>query len=408
MGWLPKSVVCLRYYDYFRFRSDLTGGLILASHIFPAGIVIATASGVRPLYGIYCAAIAGFLASGLGDSKIRISAPSIVFVAVASSIVSREGVLGLSLSTLLAGIFLIFLATSGLGAAVPFIPRAIVVGFSTGIAALVVSGLLSDLLGVRSPISSNELRTIVTQHVAAISPHAAVMAIATLILIWACRKVSGLIPASLIAITMGAVLVKFHHLPVQTIGVSHGSALLLFHPFPAASLRLDLINGVLAQAFAIAILAAIQSLEAMGLAGSLTGERHNPKVELLVQGGANIACSMAGGLPASGVCAYTSANARGGAQTPIAGVLQAALLLVFLLPAAPFVQFIPLPVISAVLLSSVFDMDHWREMPQLVRLSRTDASAWFATSLLTIATDLSMAIAVGMLIGMFLCVQKRV
>src|SRR5260370_26184575 len=130
MGWLPKSVVCLRYYESFRLRSDLTAALILASQIFPAGIAIATASGARPLYGIYCAAIAGFLASVLGDSKIRISAPNIVFVAVASTIVSRQGAVALSLSTLLAGILLIFLATSGLGVAVPFIPRAIVVGFS--------------------------------------------------------------------------------------------------------------------------------------------------------------------------------------------------------------------------------------------------------------------------------------
>ncbi len=407
MDWLPKSVVCLRYYDSIRFRSDVTAALILASQIFPDGVAIATASGVRPLYGILCAAVSSFLVSGLGDSKIRISAPSIVFVTIASSIVSQEGALGLSLSTLLAGILLVFLAVSGLGAAVPFIPRAIVVGFSTGIAALVVVGLVPNLLGIRPPIPNDELRMSVSQHVLAISPNAALVGIATLILILACGKVSGLIPASLIAITMGAMLVKVLHLPVETIGASHGPALLLFQLLPAASLRLDRFGGVFTQAFAIALLAAVQSLEATGLASNLTGERHNPKVELLIQGGANVACSMVGGLPTSGVCAYTSANARGGAQTPIAGMLQVAFLLVPLLVVAPLVQFIPLPVVSAVLLSSIFGMEHWREIPRLVRLSHSDANAWFATSLLTIATNLSLAIAVGMFIGMFLCIQKR-
>src|SRR5713101_369698 len=396
MDWLPKSVVCLRYYDSIRFRSDVTAALILASQIFPDGVAIATASGVRPLYGILCAAVSSFLVSGLGDSKIRISAPSIVFVTIASSIVSQEGALGLSLSTLLAGILLVFLAVSGLGAAVPFIPRA-----------LVVVGLVPNLLGIRPPIPNDELRMSVSQHVLAISPNAALVGIATLILILACGKVSGLIPASLIAITMGAMLVKVLHLPVETIGASHGPAPFLFQLLPAASLRLDRFGGVFTQAFAIALLAAVQSLEATGIASNLTGERHKPKVEILIQGGANVACSMVGGLPTSGVCAYTSANARGGAQTPIAGMLQVAFLLVPLLVVAPLVQFIPLPVVSAVLLSSIFGMEHWREIPRLVRLSHSDANAWFATSLLTIATNLSLAIAVGMFIGMFLCIQKR-
>ena len=407
-GWLPKSVVCLSYYNQFRFRSDLRAGLILAAQIFPVSIAIAIASGLRPIYGISCAAVAALLASGPGESKVRISAPNVLFVTVASSIVSKHGVLGLSLSTSLAGIFLIFLAGTGLAAAVPFIPRAIVAGLSSGVAVLVVSGLVSDLFGARPPISVDEVRTgvvAILKHAPLIAPSATIMA-TTLTLILLCRKVSALIPASLIATFIGALFVKFNHLPVQTISSSYGSILWVFHQFPTGSLRLDFLGGVLGPAFAIAILSAFQSLEAMDLASSLAGERYSSKVELFVQGGVNIGCSLVGGLPISGSYIHTSTNVRGGAQTPVAGILVAVFLLAFFFLGVPLVPFIPVPVISGILLSSVCTMSHWREIPRLVKLSRSNAGAWLATALLTVATDLLTAIAGGMLIGMFLYIRN--
>jgi SulP family sulfate permease len=210
--WLPKSVVCLRYYDRFRFRSDLAAAMILAFQVFPVGIAIATASGVCPLYGIFCAAIAGLLASGLGDSKIRVSAPNIVFVAVASSIVGREGVLGLSVSTLFAGVLLIFLGSVRLGTAISMVPRPIVLGFSTGIAVLVVSGLLFNLLGTRSQILADEIRAgaMTVPQIMAIDPKAIPLATGTLILTMGGRRVFRFqyVPGGLIAIVMGAPLVE--------------------------------------------------------------------------------------------------------------------------------------------------------------------------------------------------------
>lgn len=206
-----------------------------------------------------CAAMAGLLASGLGESKIRISAPNVLFVAVASDIVSRYGVVGLSLATLLAGVFLIFLAGIGLAASVPFVPRVIVAGLSSGVAVLVLSGLVADFLGVRPPTSVDEVRTgvvAVLQQTSLISPSASIMATATLTLILLCRKVSALIPASLIATSIGVLLVKFHLLGVQTIGFSFGSFLWSLHPFPSGSLRPDFLGAVLGPAFAIAILSA--------------------------------------------------------------------------------------------------------------------------------------------------------
>jgi SulP family sulfate permease len=408
--WLPKSVACLRYYNQFRFRSDLRASLILTGQIFPVSIAIAIASGLHPIYGICCAAVSGLLASGLGESKVRISAPNILFVAVVSGIVSKHGILGLSLSTSFAGIFLIFLAGTGLAAAVPFVPRAIVAGLSSGVAVLVVSGLVSDIFGVRPPISVDDVRTgvgTIVPKTSLISPSAAITAIAALTLILLFRKVSALIPASLITTFIGALLVKFHLLPVQTIGSSFGSAVWLFHPFPSGSLRLDFLGAILGPAFGIAILSAFQSLEAMDLARGLAGERYSSKVELLVQGVANVGCSLVGGLPISGSYIYTSTNVRGGGQTPVAGMLQSVFLLALFSVAAPLVPFIPLPVVAAILVSNILAVSHWREVRHIVRRSRSNACAWLATALFTITTDLLTAIAVAMLIGMFLYTENH-
>jgi sulfate permease, SulP family len=410
MTWLPKSVVCLSYYDLRRFRSDVFAALILSLQLFPLAIAIAIASGLHPFYGIYCAAIAGLLASAFGDSKIQVSAPNIVFIAVASSIVARQGVLGLSLSTLLAGVLLMFFGAIGLGGAIQVLPRPVALGFSTGIAVLVVSQELPDLFGISSQIlgdqaSRGALR--VLQHITQIEPHAAILAIAASILIIACRRKVRYLPAGLIVTIVGALLVKFGHFPVRTIEVLYESNLTPFHLHPIRSFKVDLLGSILAQAFAIAVLVALESLQAMGTASSLTGEHISADGELFVHGGMNIASAFAGGLPASGVSSYTSESADAGAQTPIAGIMQAVFLVVFLLLMAPLVRFIPLPMISAMILASVCGMTNWWEIPQLMKGRRIEAGAWLATSFLTIATDLPIAITAGMLIALFLYVRKH-
>jgi SulP family sulfate permease len=410
MTWLPKSVVCLSYYDRFRFGSDVLAALLLSLQIFPLAIAIAVATGVHPLYGISCAAIAALLASVFGDSKIRVTAPNVVFVAVGSSIVAREGILALSLSTLLAGVLLVFFGAIGLGASIRTLPRPVVVGFSTGLAVLVVSQRVPDLFGIGPQIVADPMpRAGLTliRYPVQIEPHAIILAVATLILIMVCRIASRHIPASLIAVIMGALLVKFGYFPVCTIESLFGSDLRSFRLHPTGAFRLDLLGSILAQGFAIAVLVAIESYHAMGRAANLTGERFNSNGELFVQGGVNVACAFAGGLPASGVSSHTFDNARFGAQTPIAGILEAVFLVVSLLLMAPLFRFIPLPVISVIVLSSVFSMTKWQEVLRLMRVPSIEAAAWVATSLLTIITDLLTAIAVGMLIGMFLYIRKN-
>jgi len=206
---------------------------------------------------------------------------------------------------------------------------------------------------------------------------------------------------------MGALLVKFGHFPVRTIESLFGSDLRSFHLHPTAAFRVNHLGTILAQGFAIAVLVAIESYQAMDLAANLTGERFNADGELFVQGGVNVASALAGGLPASGVSCHTFDNARLGAQTPIAGILQAVFLVVFLVLGAPLFRFIPLPVISAIILSSVFSMANWQEIPHLIKAPILNSAAWVATSVLTIVTDIPIAVAVGMLIGMFIYIRKK-
>jgi len=409
MTWRPKSVVCLSYYNRFRFRSDAFAALVLALQIFPLAIAVAVAIGVQPLYGISCTAIAILLASALGDSKIRVTAPNIIFVAVASSIVAREGILALSLSTLLAGVLLMFFAAIGLGAGIQTLPRPVAVGFSTGIAVLVFSQQVPNLLGVGSQIVE-PVRLAAFTHVrypAQIELHAIVFAVATLILIVAGRLATPRVPVSLIAVIMAALLVKFGHFPVCTVESLIGADLAPFYLHPSHAFRLDLFGTILGQGFAIAVLVAMESLHAMGLAANLTGERFNSNGELFIQGGINVASAFAGGLPASGVSSHTLDNARLGAQTPFAGILQAAFLAVFLLLMEPLLRFIPLPVISALIVSSVFWMTNWREVFQFMKVPWIEAAAWAAICFLMIVVDIPIAIAVGLLIGMFLHIRKK-
>jgi len=290
------------------------------------------------------------------------------------------------------------------------LPRPVVVGFLTGIAVLVVSQQVPNLLGVSPSIGVHPVpQAVLTllRYPAQIPPHAIILAVATLILITACRIVSRHFPAGLIAIAMGALLVKFWHFPVRTIESLYGSDAISFHLHPFEAFRFNLLADILAQGFAIAVLTATASFEAMGLAADLTGEGFNLNGELLVEGGINVASAFVGGLPACGVSSHTFENARLGAQTPIAGMLQAVFLVVPILLMAGFLRFIPLSVLSALILSSVFSMMNWQEILSLMKAPRIDVAAWVATSLLTIVTDLPTAIALGMFIGIFLYIRNK-
>jgi len=408
MTWLPKSVVCLRYYDRSRFRADAFAAFLLSLQIFPLAIAISIAIGIHPLYGVSSAAVTALLASIFGDSKIRVGAPNVIFIAVASSLVAREGVLGLCLSTLFAGILLMFFGAIRLGTAIQVLPRPVALGFTTGIAVLVVSEQLPNLLGLSSQIPADRvaLGTLtVVQNISHVESRAVILAFAALVTIVISRRTLRYVPAGLIVGVMGALLVRFGHFPVHTVAAFRGSSP-MFPLHLAAILRFDSFGRIIAPAFAIAVLVGVESLQALDVATGQTGESTNPDGELLLQGSTNLTSAFVGGLPVSGVPSHTLENVRLGAQSPIGGILQAVFLVVFLLLATPVVRFIPFPVVSALILSSVFSMTTWQEIPRLMKAQRFEAASWGATSLVTIFADLPTAISVGMLIGMFLYIRK--
>lgn len=408
MTWLPKSVVCLRYYDRSRFRSDAFAALLLSLQTFPFAFAIAVSIGVHPLSGIFCAAVAGLLASTFGNSKIRVSAPNVIFVAIASTVVAREGIVGLCLSTLLAGVLLMFFAAIRLGAAIQGFPRPVAVGFTTGIAVLVASAQLPILFGLNPETSTDQVaRGALTaiRHITHCEPQALVLAFAALVIIVVCSKTLRHAPAPLIVVAIGALLVRVWHLRVHTVESLHESTL-LFPMHLTRVLAFDSFGRIIGPAFAIAVLVAVESLRTMGVATRLTGESTNPNAELVLQGSANLASAFVGGLPVSGICSDTVENARLGAQTPVAGMLQAVFLVAFLILMAPAARFIPLPLISALIVSNVFSMTNWREIHCLTKGARFELVTWGAISVFTIFADLPIAIAVGMFIAMFLYIRN--
>jgi SulP family sulfate permease len=409
MRWRPKSVVCLSYYDLFRFRADVFAALILFLQHLPLAIAIAIATGIHPLYGISCAAVSGFLASALGDSKIRLSAPNVVLVGVASTIVTREGILGLSLATLSAGVLLMVLGAVGLGSAIKLLPRPVTLGFSTGIAVLVAGNQLPNLLGISPRVQPHQglWQQITVVQLTQIEPYAIILAVSAFTLLTiADRGKSRYIPVGLIVVAVGALLVKLGHLPVRTLETLSRLDMFAFPLNETAALKLDLLGSVLSQAFALAVLIAIESLHALGVASRLSGERLSADGELCVQGGVNMASAFAGGLPASGVSSYTSENAHLGAQTPIAGILHAVFFSLFLFSSTSLIRFIPLPVISALILSCICNMTHWRQIPEVIKGTRTEVVAWLAISILTVVADLATAVAIGMFFSIFLYIRR--
>lgn len=399
--WLPKSVVCLRYYNVYRFRSDVIAAFLLLLDTFPLSVSIAMVCGIDASKGLACAAAAGFLASALGESKIRISAPNVVFIVAVSNIVARGDVYGLSSAILSAAMWLIFLGTTGLGAAVRSIPRPITVGFATGISLLMIPTLLLALIGSSASVSYEQEPAGV---ISGMGAPAVVLTCSMLIILVICKKISARIPAVLVAMLFGSVLTAVLHLPVQMADARHTP--LFFLATTSISAARGPFFYALAQGLPIALLAAIESLKAQDVASRASGEQLNPRRELLLDGGTNVVCAFLGGPPVAGSASITTANARNGAQTPVAGALSAGLLLAILLfPVTPLFTHMPVAAISLVILVNVLGMNHWVEMPTLIKASRMSALACLATTLLIVFTDLLTATAAGLFIGM--CLYAR-
>ena len=407
--WLPKSILSLRDYTPQKFLKDLIAGVTVGLVALPLAMAFAIASGLTPQAGIYCAVVTGFLISLLGGSRTQIGGPTGAFVVVVAGIIAQHGVEGLFLCTMMAGFLLVILGATGMGTAVKFIPRPIVIGFTNGIAVLIASTQLKDFFGLRiENVPGEFLLRIesIASHFRTLNYEAMVLASLTLVILILCRLFSNRIPGPIVVLVGATLAVYFLRLPVETIGTR-------FHGIPSGlphlelpHIRPELIHGLLGPALTVAMLGAIESLMSAVVADRMSNDRHNPNVELIAQGVANIASPLFGGLPATGAIARTATNIRAGAQTPVAGMIHALTLVCILLFAAPLASYIPMAVLAGILMMVAYNMGEWREIPQLLRLTRTDISVWLVTFALTVFADLTVAVDAGMILAALLFIAR--
>jgi len=409
--WVPKSILALKDYSRQKFIADLIAGVTVGLVALPLAMAFAIASGVPPQAGLYCAVIAGFLISALGGSRVQIGGPTGAFVVVVAGIVAKYGIDGLFMCTGIAGVFLIFLGATGLGSAVKYIPRPVVVGFTNGIAVVIASTQLKDFFGLRiEHVPGDFLGRIeaVAKNFRTLSFDETTLAVLALVLILLFRRYVPRVPGYIVALFAGTVAVVIFHLPVATIGTRFGGIPSGLPALVVPQFHLDLIRPLIAPAITVAMLGAIESLMSAVVADRMfgEGEKHNPNVELIAQGVANFFSPLMGGLPATGAIARTATNIRSGAKTPVAGMVHALTLLAILLFAAPVAKFIPLSVLSAILLVVAYNMGEWSEIPELLKLSRLEAGTWLATFLLTVFADLTVAVEAGMILAALVFIRK--
>ncbi|PYX56131.1 MAG: sodium-independent anion transporter [Acidobacteria bacterium] len=407
--WLPKSVLCLRDYNRHKFLLDLIAGVTVGLVALPLAMAFAIASGLTPQAGIYCAIVTGFLISALGGSKTQIGGPTGAFVVVIAGIIAVHGVDGLFMCTIMAGVLLVIMGATGLGTGVKFIPRPVVIGFTNGIAVLIASTQIKDFFGLRLDKVPGVFwlrMEALAGNFHTLSYEATALAMFTVLVLIICRSLSPRIPGPIIALLLATFAVYLFKLPVETIGTRFGGIPSGLPHLQIPRFRTDLIHGLLGPAFTVAMLGAIESLMSAVVSDRMSNDRHNPNVELIGQGVANIMSPLFGGLPATGAIARTATNIRSGAQSPIAGMIHALTLLGILLFAAPLVSYVPMSALAGILMIVAYNMGEWREIPQLLKLTKTDISIWLVTLALTVFADLSVAVEAGMILAALLFISR--
>jgi len=407
--WQPKLLECLPAYTSRVFLSDFIAGLTVGVVALPLAMAFGIASGVTPQAGIYTAIIGGFIVSFLGGSRIQIGGPTGAFVVIVAGIVANHGLSGLLMVTMMAGVILLFLAVTGLGQAVRFIPRPVVVGFTNGIALLIASTQIKDFLGLHVEEVPTEFlarMTVLAQSIGTVNPAAAAVAIGSLALVFLAPRWLPRVPGSLVALVAATAGVAAFDLPVDTIGSRFGGIPSGFPPIDVPEFRSDLILPLLPSALTVALLAAVESLLSAVVADSMSGDRHNSNAELLAQGAANLIVPLAGGIPVTGAIARTATNHRSGARTPVAGMVHALTLLGIVLLLAPLAGYVPLATLAAVLFVVAYNMGEWREIGGILRLDLADKSVWGVTFALTVLADLTVAVEVGMALAALLYIYR--
>ena len=408
--WIPKSLSCLRAgYTRQDLIADLIAGITVGLVALPLAMAFGIASGVTPQAGIYTAVVAGFLISALGGSRLQIGGPTGAFVVIVAGIIATHGVSGLLVVTIMAGVILMLMAVTGLGAAVKYIPRPVTIGFTNGIAILIASTQIKDFLGLETgevPSAFLLRMRLLVENLAGVHWPALLIGISSLVIILLLPKLTKRVPGSIVALVIATLAVAGFGIPVETIGSKFGGIPTGLPHISLPEVRLDLILPLLPAAVTVAMLAAIESLLSAVVADSMSGDKHNSNVELLAQGIANLAVPFVGGIPATGAIARTATNIRSGARTPVSGIVHALTLLVILLVAAPLARFIPLATLAAILFVVAYNMSEWREVRTILKLSKADITVWVMTFALTVLADLTVAVEMGMLFAALLYIYR--
>jgi sulfate permease, SulP family len=364
---------------------------------------------VKPQAGIYTAVVAGFIISALGGSRVQIGGPTGAFVVIIAGIVLRFGLNGLALVGIMAGVILVVLGITGLGTAVKFIPRPVIIGFTNGIAVLIASTQIKDFFGLttgRVPGDFIGRLVVLAKAAGTVSLASLGIAVATLLIIIVWPRVTRRVPGSIVALVLATLAVATLHLPVATIGSAFGGIPQGLPPFALPQFRPELMIALLPSALTVAFLAAVESLLSAVVADGMSGDRHKSNVELIAQGIANIISPLFGGIPATGAIARTATNIRSGGTTPVAGMIHAVVLLVVLLIAAPLARFVPLAALAAVLMVVAYHMGAWHEITGIVRTSKADLAVWLTTFTLTAFADLTTAVGVGIALAALLYIYR--
>ena len=413
----PKLFSVLKTYNKEQLLKDVVAGIIVAIIALPLSIALALASGVEPACGVYTAIAAGFVVSFLGGSRVQIAGPTAAFATIVAGIVASNGMDGLFVATVMAGIILILMGILKLGNLIKFIPNTITVGFTAGIAVTIFLGQIKDFLGLTykeglKPIETFEKIKANIESISSFSPWALVIGAVSLAILIIYPKFEKKIPPSLIAVIVGALLVKF--IPIIDKGVFTIGEL---YTIPTGLPKLELgqmdfslsrIIALLPNAITIAVLAAIESLLSCVVADTMVNSKHNPNAELVAQGAGNIASVFFGGIPATGAIARTSANAKNGGRTPVAGMVHAIVLLLVLLFLMPLAELIPMPTIAAILFMVAYNMSEWKKFLKITKTeAKTAVLVMCVTFALTVIFDLVVAIAVGLALHiMFILISK--
>ncbi|MBQ3021834.1 MAG: STAS domain-containing protein [Clostridia bacterium] len=405
----PMLFSTMKTYTKEKLIKDIIAGIIVAIIALPLSIALALASGVGPEEGLYTAIVAGFIISFLGGSNVQIAGPTAAFATIVAGIVARNGMEGLVLATLMAGILLILMGVFKLGSLIKYIPYTITTGFTAGIAVTIIIGQLKDFFGVvyaggEKPIETMEKLEVFFKYFSTVNVEAVIVGVVSLAILIVWPYINKKIPGSLIAVVAGILMAM--KMDVFTIGDLYSVSSSL-PKFSLPSFDLSLVKTLLPDAFTIAILAAIESLLSCVVADGMTNSKHRSNAELVAQGVGNMGSALFGGIPATGAIARTAANIKNGGTSPISGMVHAIVLLLILVVLMPYAALIPMPTIAAILFVVAYNMCQWRPFVHLIKTApKSDIAVLVITFVLTVVFDLVIAIEVGFVLACLLFMKR--